>query len=798
MGKCNSKEQSTELPSSLPQSSEINESARLELINQHVQAKTTSGRRVMEDTDNNGQTKVPKPRLKNVFAAPIHMVGNFVAPYHRKNENEKQLIRKALKSNFIFNSLDKNELTTLLDAFESRSVHAGEQIITQGEVGDFFYVLEKGNITVHVDGEQKGVIEPGQSLGEVSLLYDCPRTSTCIAAVKCKVWRVDQTTFRKILANQNIQDGKEVKDVLRKVPFLSDIDESYIDKMASATTPITFKSGDIIIRKGDIGKVFYIIKEGKVKLTKIEAGGKSFENQILGAGDYMGERAILTDEPRAATAVAATETVVLCIARDTFLKVLGPLRDLVVKSNDKKMLQGIPIFANSDLVPHEYSSLMQLIDETTAKKGDTIYRENETTLGALYFVRSGRILLKTKTGKETIVSEGGYFGEDTLKREDGSESLPNTSAIVQDDAVLGVLTDFVVESIIMDFGRLYSSVKVPPVTMDKSIAFTDLKKYRILGMGTFGKVWLVSNKKTGNKDAYALKVQRKKEIIKYNQVDGVIREKQVMEKLAHPFIIRLVNSYQDIHCVYMLLNLVQGGELYSRMHTTRSDKLPESEAQFYSAVIFEGLCHMHNQSILYRDLKPENVLIDAHGYAVIVDLGFAKVVSGKTYTLCGTPLYLAPEVILSRGHNKGCDIWSLGVMIYEMLIGDTPFYSNGIDQIALFKKIVKGSFTFPTGADEQPMVSTNAQDLINKALVVRPFERLGNLARGEADIKDHAWFSNTDFTALANKKVEAPWKPNVKDALDVSAFDSWKKAEAETKTSPPTAKQQLLFQAFDE
>ena len=96
-------------------------------------------------------------------------------------------------------------------------------------------------------------------------------------------------------------------------------------------------------------------------------------------------------------------------------------------------------------------------------------------------------------------------------------------------------------------------------------------------MGTFGKVWLVSNKKTGNKDAYALKVQRKREIIKYNQVDGVIREKQVMEKLAHPFIIRLVNSYQDTHCVYMLLNLVQGGELYSRMHTTRSDKLPESE-----------------------------------------------------------------------------------------------------------------------------------------------------------------------------------------------------------------------------
>jgi serine/threonine protein kinase len=170
-----------------------------------------------------------------------------------------------------------------------------------------------------------------------------------------------------------------------------------------------------------------------------------------------------------------------------------------------------------------------------------------------------------------------------------------------------------------------------------------------LGVGTFGKVWLVSREVDGKTEAFALKVQRKRQLIHHNQVEGVIREIKVMGILDHPFILKLVNVFQDDKTIMMLLNLVQGGELYSVLKRHKNMMLPERDSKFYGSCILEGLHFMHYHSILYRDLKPENVLIDKDGYAVIVDLGFAKYVTGKTFTLCGTPWYIAPEVILGRG-----------------------------------------------------------------------------------------------------------------------------------------------------
>ena len=130
-----------------------------------------------------------------------------------------------------------------------------------------------------------------------------------------------------------------------------------------------------------------------------------------------------------------------------------------------------------------------------------------------------------------------------------------------------------------------------------------------------------------------------------------------MAKLDHPFIIKMVSSWKDEYKLYMLLKLYQGGELQSVIHTDTRDGIPEWAAIFYSANVLEGLNHMHRRNIIYRDLKPENVLLDSDGYCVIVDLGFAKVIKDKTYTFCGTPLYLAPEIIMQKGHDKGADHW---------------------------------------------------------------------------------------------------------------------------------------------
>jgi protein kinase A len=197
----------------------------------------------------------------------------------------------------------------------------------------------------------------------------------------------------------------------------------------------------------------------------------------------------------------------------------------------------------------------------------------------------------------------------------------------------------------------------------------------------------------------------------------------VMAKLDHPFVCKLINTFQDESCIYMLLSFIQGGELLNLIQGGEAHGgLPEIATKFYSAGIVEGLTYMHRRHIVYRDLKPENVLLDSHGYTVIVDFGFAKIVTDKTYTFCGTPLYLAPEIVLSRGHDRAVDYWSLGCLIFEMLYCTTPFYESGIDQKRLFSNIVRAKWKLP---DDGKKLSKHSVDLLNGMLEKRPTGRLG-------------------------------------------------------------------------
>ena len=172
----------------------------------------------------------------------------------------------------------------------------------------------------------------------------------------------------------------------------------------------------------------------------------------------------------------------------------------------------------------------------------------------------------------------------------------------------------------------------------------------------------------------------------------------------------------------------------------------------------------------------------------------AKYVVNKTYTLCGTPLYIAPEVVLNRGHDKGADHWSLGVLLYEMIAGFTPFYKDGMDQISLFRAIVKGDFTFPKSG----VMSSEAEDLILRMLVVDPSFRLGSLAHGQRDLYRHEWFRGVSFERLKEREYRAPWVPKIKDPLDTANFENWDHlVDKTTKVDPPiTPKENKIFASF--
>lgn len=729
------------------------------------------------------------PRLKNIFSAPVKIDEDYIFPKYEKSDEDREFIESVVKDNFIFSGVDQAELVNLLNAFEAYSAASDETIITEGEVGDFFYILQHGSVAFSVKGQKVGEAKEGSSFGDLALLYNCPRAATCTATGECQLWRVDQLAFRQILGNSTLNKDKAILDTLKKVPFLNELDIEYLNKIANSVETKKYPMGTKIIQKGEKGLEFYVVKAGRVSIEDIDVGNRHYDNQILGAGQYFGERAIVKEEPRAANVIAKDDVTALTLSREKFLEVVGPLEDILKRTNDTMKLKGIPAFARSDVKEAEFKSLGARIVYKTFPTGEKFYTKGKTEGSGIYFLHKGKA--KIEGFDDTAITEGGHFGiMDTV-----IGNTAGNTVYADGECEVGYLSKDAIESVIVQLARIYEGSKRKPLQHSKSsileaIPLSKLKKYRILGVGTFGKVWLVTN--GDSKEAYALKIQKKRQLLQHQQVEGVIREMKVMAKLDHPFVLKLMNVYQDSESVLMLVKLIQGGELYSIMKRHKKKMLPERDAKFYASGILAGLSYMHSFNILYRDLKPENVLITKDGYPVIVDLGFAKEVEDKTFTLCGTPWYIAPEVILGRGHDRACDHWSWAILVHEMVAGDTPFTASGSDQMTLFKAIVRGNFKISRRCND--IVS----DLVSRILITRPSNRLGSLAGAELDIKEHAWLVDVNFDKLKMKKFRAPWKPEIKDALDVSRYDNWDHMQKDEKYTPLTAKEQTKFAAVDQ
>lgn len=559
-----------------------------------------------------GYTSVHAQRFDNIYSSPQSMVGNFVAPVFEKSDEDVEFLLDALSDNFVFNTLDEVELETLVNAFENHEVRKGEVIIRQGDTGGHFYVMYRGQVAFVVDGNEVGRAVPGNSFGELALLYNAPRAATCVAVEGgAGLWRVDQATFRKLLAAHTIQNDNQTKVVLRKVPFISDLDDEFIHRIADALTTVYYDAGERIFERGSEGSVFYVIREGKVEYEHRKRGIK-----VLGPGDYFGEQAIVKNEPRRADATAVKDTIALALSRDVFERVLGPLSEVIARSNDRRLLRSVPLFANSDIQSFEIELMGALIDDVKYSAEKEILTEGDyVDVPALYLVRSGVLEAFTDAGESRIIKAGSFFGEDTLLPDEdqkyggkGGMKQSRETVEVLEDCVLGKLTLANIDSVILDLSRMGNKVGGTGGRdmLQRAIDIFKLERHTLLGAGTFGQVWLASDKKNGK--AYALKVQIKRELIDHHQAEGVCREREVMSKIDHPFIIKLVNTAQDQQSVFMLLNLVQGGELFNVMHNEERDCIPESEVKFYSAGILEGLAYMHRRRIIYRDLKVSEIL----------------------------------------------------------------------------------------------------------------------------------------------------------------------------------------------
>jgi len=316
----------------------------------------------------------------------------------------------------------------------------------------------------------------------------------------------------------------------------------------------------------------------------------------------------------------------------------------------------------------------------------------------------------------------------------------------------------------------------------RKITINDFEYLKVLGKGTYGKVILCREKATNS--LYAIKVLKKEKIIEKDEVTHTLTEKNVLRTTKHPFLISLKYSFQTADRLCFVMEYVNGGELF--FHLTRDRIFSEDRTRFYGAEILLALEYLHQNGIIYRDLKLENLLLDAEGHIKMADFGLCKEGIGhgdRTDTFCGTPEYLACEMLTDDSYGRQVDWWGLGVVMYEMMVGRLPFYSADHDE--LFECILQNPVRFPS------KLSMEAKSLLSGLLIKQPLKRLGGGPEDAAEIKSHQFFVNVNWSDLLEKKIEPPFKPQVTSDTDTRYFDQEFTGESVQLTPPPNGLTEL-------
>merc|ERR1719411_1520851 len=296
------------------------------------------------------------------------------------------------------------------------------------------------------------------------------------------------------------------------------------------------------------------------------------------------------------------------------------------------------------------------------------------------------------------------------------------------------------------------------------VTFENFEFLKVLGKGTFGKVILCREKATNH--LYAMKILKKDVLIKKDEVTHTMTEKRVLQKTNHPFLLTLKYSFTTVDRLCLVTEYVNGGELY--FHLSKERQFSEDRTRFYGAEIICAIYYLHRKAIIYRDLKLENLLLDKDGHIKIADFGLCKEeirYGNTTKTFCGTPEYLAPEVLDDHEYGQAVDGWGLGIVMYEMMVGKLPFYNQNTD--IMFGNILVEDVRFPKNVN----ISSEARDLLLGLLVKDPARRLGGGPSDAQEIKSHPFFDSIDWTSLEQKKIPPPFKPQVLSETDTRNFD---------------------------
>uniref|UniRef100_A0A8D0CHZ6 cGMP-dependent protein kinase n=1 Tax=Scleropages formosus TaxID=113540 RepID=A0A8D0CHZ6_SCLFO len=553
-----------------------------------------------------------------------------------------------------------------------------------------------------------------------------------------------------------------IKEAILDNDFMKNLELSQIQEIVDCMYPVEYGKDSCIIKEGDVGSLVYVMQDGKVEVTK-----ENIKLCTMGPGKLFGELAILYNCTRTATVKTITNVKLWAIDRQCFQTIM--MRTGLIKHAEyMELLKSIPTF--QDLPEEILSKLADVLEETHYESGEYIVRQGARG-DTFYIIGKGKV----NVSREELDSEdhvylhtlgkGDWFGEKALQGED-----IRTANVIAAETVTCLVIDREYVSDISAFPPFALFCPETEHEAEKAFFFnlnlTDFNIIDTLGVGGFGRVELVQLKSNEAK-TFAMKVLKKQHIVDTRQQEHIRSEKQIMQETHSDFIVRLYRTFKDSKYLYMLMEACLGGELWTILRDRGS--FEDSMTRFYTACVVEAFTYLHSKGIIYRDLKPENLILDHRGYAKLVDFGFAKKIGfgKKTWTFCGTPEYVAPEIILNKGHDISADYWSLGILMYELLTGSPPF--SGPDPMKTYNIILRGidMIEFPK------KITKNAANLIKRLCRDNPSERLGNLKYGVKDIQKHKWFEGFNWDGLEKGTLNPPVIPNVTSPVDTSNFDSF-------------------------
>eukprot|EP00048_Salpingoeca_helianthica_P015274 m.225914 g.225914 ORF g.225914 m.225914 type:complete len:706 (-) comp16829_c0_seq1:184-2301(-) len=536
------------------------------------------------------------------------------------------------------------------------------------------------------------------------------------------------------------------------------------------------KQGTTVIREGDEGDRLYICTDGIMEVVQKTKGHES-RAEIL-PGQVVGEMAIMYNCKRTATIVAKTDLKVWSVERDVFKN----LTRRIVQEKQARMIGFLSSLTLLEGLAEDYiSNLAELAAELCFAPNEVIVGEGKNA-DRFYMVMEGEVAVSRNGNVVRMLSPGEHFGEAALL----SDRVRTATCTAVSGVTCAVLTIETFYQHIMPLealGRLnYRDVHpagaAPSVAPEyATLKLTDLSSVGTLGAGGFGRVDLVRHK---DGRVFALKMIAKAHVIECGQEDHVLAEKNTMLALDCVHLIKLYTTFQDSRYLYMLIEPCLGGELW--FHLRQRGRFDAESARFYAGCVLEALGYLHAQRFIYRDLKPENLMVDRDGYVKMVDFGFARRLERgkKAWTFCGTPDYMAPEIVLNQGHDHAADYWSFGVLIFELLSGRTPFMTN--DPMDTYNLIVMGI----QHAAFDATISPDAKDLILSICKDQPGERLGVKLEGIKAIKRHKWFNNIHWEALNAKTLTAPVRPKLSSAIDMRYFEAHRPAAYAPSIHTPT------------